>query len=155
MLETSRCIAIKQGSIEAIIHELSNTPYSIGKDQKHCYQIERLRYQCLALDEESKSLTNEQGIPTYFATIHKNQASIFVNVDVLHIRDVKYPDAEDTLLTDVSVTVPQPEGSLPYETSPMLMIVAPPSMGWQGRSFSNNVLIAEPYLPPNHIHLLD
>ena len=72
MLETSRCIAIKQGSVEAMIHELSNTPYSIGKDQKHCYQIDKLRYQCLALDEESKSLTNEQGIPTYFATLHKN-----------------------------------------------------------------------------------
>ena len=72
MLETSRRIAIKQGSVETIILKLANTSYDVGKDWKHCYQTDGPQYQYLALDEELKSLTLEQGILTYFTTIHEN-----------------------------------------------------------------------------------
>lgn len=58
-------------------------------------------------------------------------------------------------VTDTSITVPQLEGSSSYKTNPMLTMVAPLSTGWQGRTLSNNVSIAELYLPLNCIPLLD
>ena len=72
MLETSRHIAIKQGSVKTMIPKLANTLYSVGKNRKHHYQTDGLQYQYLALDEELKSLTLKQGILTYFVTSHEN-----------------------------------------------------------------------------------